>query len=473
MVLEAIATINQAVNNFVWGIPAMVCIIGVGLLLSVRTGFLQIRKFPYAIKTTIGRMFHKKDASDGAMTPFQAVCTALAGTVGTGNIAGVAGAIAIGGPGAVFWMWCSALLGMCTKFAEVTLAVHFRERSATGEWVGGPMYYIKNGLGRHWQFLAVLYSLFGVLTVFGTGNATQVNTIVAAIDTALTEFNVVGQNALSTLNLVVGIVVAMLVAMVLLGGIKRIGSVSERLVPFMALFYIVLAVGVVILNIQRFPAVIEAIFAGAFNPAAFTGGTIGSLFISMQKGVSRGIFSNEAGLGTGSIAHACADTKKPVKQGMFGIFEVFADTIVICTLTAMTIICSGVDITFGQKVGSELITSAFATMFGVKFASVFVALALTLFAFTTVLGWSLYGSRCVQYLFGLKVAKGYQVLFIIIVVVGAVASLDVVWDIADTFNGLMAIPTFVGLFALSGVVAKLTKEHFSDPAAMLEDEMYT
>ena len=222
MVLEAIATINQAVNNFVWGIPAMVCIIGVGLLLSVRTGFLQIRKFPYAIKTTIGRMFRKKDASDGAMTPFQAVCTALAGTVGTGNIAGVAGAIAIGGPGAVFWMWCSALLGMCTKFAEVTLAVHFRERSATGEWVGGPMYYIKNGLGKHWQFLAVLYSLFGVLTVFGTGNATQVNTIVAAIDTALTEFNVVGQNALSTLNLVVGIVVAMLVAMVLLGGIKRI-----------------------------------------------------------------------------------------------------------------------------------------------------------------------------------------------------------------------------------------------------------
>ena len=275
--LETITAVNQAVNSFIWGIPAMVCIIGVGLLLSVRTGFLQIRKFPYAIKTTIGRMFHKKDASDGAMTPFQAVCTALAGTVGTGNIAGVAGAIAIGGPGAVFWMWCSALLGMCTKFAEVTLAVHFRERSATGEWVGGPMYYIKNGLGRHWQFLAVLYSLFGVLTVFGTGNATQVNTIVAAIDTALTEFNVVGQNALSTLNLVVGIVVAMLVAMVLLGGIKRIGSVSERLVPFMALFYIVLAVGVVILNIQRFPAVIEAIFAGAFNPAAFTGGTIGSV----------------------------------------------------------------------------------------------------------------------------------------------------------------------------------------------------
>ena len=352
--IETIAAVNQAVNSFIWGIPAMVCIIGVGLLLSVRTGFLQIRKFPYAIRTTVGRMFRKRDASDGAMTPFQAVCTALAGTVGTGNIAGVAGAIAIGGPGAVFWMWCSALLGMCTKFAEVTLAVHFRERSDTGEWVGGPMYYIKNGLGRRWQFLAVLYALFGVLTVFGTGNATQVNTIVAAVDTALLEYGLVGGSFLPTLNLIVGILVAVLVALVLLGGIKRIGSVSEKLVPFMALFYIVLSVGVVVLNFSRLPYVLESIVAGAFNPAAFTGGTIGSLFVSMQKGVSRGIFSNEAGLGTGSIAHACADTKKPVKQGMFGIFEVFADTIVICTLTAMTIICSGVDITFGQKVGSVL-----------------------------------------------------------------------------------------------------------------------
>ena len=229
--IETIAAVNQAVNSFIWGIPAMVCIIGVGLLLSVRTGFLQIRKFPYAIRTTVGRMFRKRDASDGAMTPFQAVCTALAGTVGTGNIAGVAGAIAIGGPGAVFWMWCSALLGMCTKFAEVTLAVHFRERSDTGEWVGGPMYYIKNGLGRRWQFLAVLYALFGVLTVFGTGNATQVNTIVAAVDTALLEYGLVGNGFLPTLNLIVGILVAVLVALVLLGGIKRIGSVSEKLVP--------------------------------------------------------------------------------------------------------------------------------------------------------------------------------------------------------------------------------------------------
>ena len=464
MVLEAIATINQAVNNFVWGIPAMVCIIGVGLLLSVRTGFLQIRKFPYAIKTTIGRMFRKKDASDGAMTPFQAVCTALAGTVGTGNIAGVAGAIAIGGPGAVFWMWCSALLGMCTKFAEVTLAVHFRERSATGEWVGGPMYYIKNGLGKHWQFLAVLYSLFGVLTVFGTGNATQVNTIVAAIDTALTEFNVVGQNALSTLNLVVGIVVAMLVAMVLLGGIKRIGSVSERLVPFMALFYIVLAVGVVILNIQRFPAVIEAIFAGAFNPAAFTGGTIGSLFISMQKGVSRGIFSNEAGLGSAPIAAAAAQTKEPVRQGLVSMTGTFLDTIIVCTMTGLTIVMTGAYQIPGLE-GAAITTTAFQT--GLPFIPsqvvAFVLMAcLALFGFTTILGWDYYGERCLEYLSNgnLKAVKVYRWLYIAAVFIGPYMTVSAVWTIADIFNACMAVPNMIALIVLSGVVARETKDFF-------------
>ena len=457
MILETIAAVNTAVNNFVWGIPAMVCIIGVGLLLSVRTHFLQIRKFPYAIKTTIGRMFRKKDASDGTMTPFQAVCTALAGTVGTGNIAGVAGAIAIGGPGAVFWMWCSAVLGMCTKFAEVTLAVHYRERSAAGEWVGGPMYYIKNGLGRHWQFLAVLYSLFGVLTVFGTGNATQVNTIVAAIDTALTEFNVVSGSALSTLNLVVGIIVAMLVAMVLLGGIKRIGSVSERLVPFMALFYIVLSVGVVILNIQRFPAVIEAIFAGAFNPAAFTGGVIGSLFVSMQKGVSRGIFSNEAGLGTGSIAHACADTDNAVHQGMFGIFEVFMDTIIICNLTGLVILLAAPGITYGQAAGAELTISGFTSTYG-SWVSIFTAVAMCCFAFSTIIGWGLYGSRCIEFLGGEKLVRPFLVIYSFVSIVGATINLGLLWDIADTFNGLMAVPNLIALLMLSGQVKKLAIE---------------
>ena len=458
--IEIITRVNQVVNNFIWGLPAMVCILGVGLLLSVRTNFLQIRKFPYAIKTTLGRIFKRKDASDGTMTPFQAVCTALAATVGTGNIAGVAGAIAIGGPGAVFWMWCSALLGMCTKFAEVTLAVHYRERSDAGEWVGGPMYYIKNGLGKRWQFLAVLYSLFGVLTVFGTGNATQVNTITTAIDTALLEFHIVAEDILPTLNLIIGVLCAMLVAMVLLGGIKRIGSVSEKLVPFMALFYVLLAVGVVLLNLPRLPFVIEEIFAGAFNPAAFTGGAIGSLFLSMKNGVSRGIFSNEAGLGTGSIAHACADTRKPVKQGMFGIFEVFADTIVICTLTAMVILCSSVPVNYGTAAGAELTISGFTATYG-GWASLFTAVALCCFAFSTIIGWGLYGSRFAAFLFKTdKIVKPFFVVYSFVAILGATLDLGILWGVADTFNGLMSIPNLIALFLLSGTVVKLANEYF-------------
>ena len=472
--IETITAVNTAVNNFIWGVPAMVCIIGVGLLLSVRTGFLQIRKFPYTIKTTIGRMFRKKDASDGAMTPFQAVCTALAGTVGTGNIAGVAGAIAIGGPGAVFWMWCSALLGMCTKFAEVTLAVHFRERSETGEWVGGPMYYIKNGLGKRWQFLAFLYSLFGVLTVFGTGNATQVNTIVAAVDTALLEYGVVGSGFLSTLNLIAGIIVAMLVAMVLLGGIKRIGSVSEKLVPFMALFYVVLAMGVVGLNLPRLPYVLESIVAGAFNPAAFTGGTIGSLFISMQKGVSRGIFSNEAGLGTGSIAHACADTKKPVKQGMFGIFEVFADTIIICTMTGLSIVISGGWQPDLGLEGASITMYAFENClpFPAAVGGFILMMSLVFFAFTTILGWNYYAERCMEYLSnGSNLAvKIYRWIYIAAVFVGPYLTVSAVWTIADIFNGLMAIPNIIMVLLLSGLIARETKYYVYDGNLDEEDK---
>ena len=463
--LETITAVNQAVNSFIWGIPAMVCIIGVGLLLSVRTGFLQLRKFPYAIKTIIGRIFRKKDASDGAMTPFQAVCTALAATVGTGNIAGVAGAIAIGGPGAVFWMWCSALLGMCTKFSEVTLAVHFRERNKNGELVGGPMYYIKNGLGSRWQFLAVLYSLFGVLTVFGTGNATQVNTIVTAIDSALLAYGSSLNSILPTVNLVVGVVVAMMVAMVLLGGVKRIGSVTEKLVPFMALFYVVLALGVVVINYRRFPAVLASIVGGAFDPQAFTGGAIGSIFLSMQKGVSRGIFSNEAGLGTGSIAHACADTRKPVKQGMFGIFEVFADTIVICTLTAMVILCSGVPVGYGSAAGAELTISGFTATYG-GWSSIFTAVALCCFAFSTIIGWGLYGSRCIEFLFHTdKVVGPFLVVYSFVSILGATVDLGLLWSIADTFNGLTSIPNLMALLLLSGTVAKLTKEFFAGEGA--------
>ena len=457
--LQTIESINNVVNNFIWGVPAMICIIGVGLYLSLRTGFVQIRKFPYALKTTLGRIFKKKEASDGSMTPFQAVCTALAGTVGTGNIAGVAGAIAIGGPGAVFWMWVSALLGMCTKFTEVTLAVHFRERNRHGDYVGGPMYYIKNGLGKNWRFLAVLYSAFGVLTVFGTGNATQVNTITTAIDTALINFNVISESSTGRLNLILGIVITLLVGMVLLGGIKRIGSVSEKLVPFMALFYIVLALGVVILNIGRVPAVFHDIVYGAFNPSAVTGGVIGSFFLSMKKGVSRGIFSNEAGLGTGSIAHACADTRKPVKQGFFGIFEVFVDTIVICTLTALVILCSGVPVGYGDAAGAELTILGFTSTYG-SWVSIFTAIAMCCFAFSTIIGWGLYGTRCVEFLLGTRANRPFMILYALVAIVGATMELGLMWNIAETFNGLMVIPNLIAVFLLSGVVVRLVKEYF-------------
>lgn len=464
--LETIESINNVVNNFIWGVPAMICIIGVGLVLSFRTRFLQIRKFPYAMKVTIGRMFRKKQAADGAMTPFQAVCTALAATVGTGNIAGVAGAIAIGGPGAVFWMWISALLGMCTKFSEVTLAVHFREKNDKGEFVGGPMYYIKNGLKKHWHWLAYLFAAFGVITVFGTGNATQVNTITTAIDSALFNYGIISKDSASTINLVIGIVLAVLLALILLGGIKRIGQVTEKLVPFMALFYVVLALGVVILNINHVPAVFKEIVEGAFSPASVTGGVVGSFFMSMKKGVSRGIFSNEAGLGTGSIAHACADTRKPVKQGFFGIFEVFVDTIVICTLTALVILCSEVPITYGQAAGAELTISGFTATYG-NWVSLFTAVAMCCFAFSTIIGWGLYGARCIEFLFGTKVNKPFMFVYSLVAIIGATLDLGLLWSIAETFNGLMAIPNLIAVFLLSGVVVKLVREHF-DPEAREE-----
>lgn len=457
--LSIIEQINSAVNDFIWGVPAMICIIGVGLILTFRTKFLQIRKFPYAIKVTIGRMFRKKEAADGAMTPFQAVCTALAATVGTGNIAGVAGAIAIGGPGAVFWMWISAILGMCTKFSEVTLAVHFREKNDKGEWVGGPMYYIKNGLKKHWHWLAYLFSAFGVLTVFGTGNATQVNTITTAIDSALMNYGILSAESAGTINVVIGIILAILLALILLGGIKRIGRVTEKLVPFMALLYIVFAVGVIVLNIKNVPAVFSSIMEGAFNPASVTGGVVGSFFLSMKKGVSRGIFSNEAGLGTGSIAHACADTKKPVKQGFFGIFEVFVDTIVICTLTALVILCSGVPINFGEAAGAELTISGFTSTYG-NWVSIFTAVAMCCFAFSTIVGWGLYGARCIEFLFGSKVNKPFMLVYSLVAIIGATMNLGLLWSIAETFNGLMAIPNLIAVFLLSGVVVKMVKDYF-------------
>ena len=461
--IEFITSVNTAVNSFIWGVPAMICIIGVGLFLSLRTRFIQIRRFPYAIRTTLGRMFSKKDASEGAITPFQAVCTALAATVGTGNIAGVAGAIAIGGPGAVFWMWISAFLGMCTKFSEVTLAVHFRETNPDGDLAGGPMYYIKNGLGKKWMWLAYLFSIFGILTVFGTGNATQVNTITTAVRSALTGYGILPDSAVGTFNLAMGILLASSVALVLLGGIKRIGSVAEKLVPFMALLYILLSFGVVFFHLENVPGVFSSIIQGAFSPSAVTGGVVGSFFTSMKRGVSRGIFSNEAGLGTGSIAHACADTDNPVHQGMFGIFEVFADTIVICTLTALVILCSGIPITYGQDAGAVLTILGFTSTYG-NWVSIFTAIAMCCFAFSTILGWGLYGARCVEFLLSAAFIKPFMVIYALVSIPGATMDLGLLWSIADTFNGLMSIPNLIAVFLLSGTVIRLTREYFSKNA---------
>ena len=458
--METLLSINAAISNFVWGIPAMVCILGIGLYLSIRTGFLQIRKFGLAMKMTVGKIFSKEGSREGAITPFQALCTALAATVGTGNIAGVAGALSIGGPGAIFWMWVSAVLGMCTKFSEVTLAVHFREIDETGTYVGGPMYYIKNGLGRNWKWLGVLFSAFGVLTVFGTGNATQVNTIITSIDTALTSFGAMSPAGISTLNLILGIILAVLVAIVLIGGVQRIGAVTEKLVPFMAVMYILLGFGVIVINYKYVPGAIVSIFEGAFNPSAVTGGIVGSMFLSLQKGIARGIFSNEAGLGTGSMAHASADVNHPVKQGFFGIFEVFMDTIVICTMTALIILCGRASIHFGEAAGAELTIEGFINTYG-GWVSILTAIAMCCFAFSTILGWGLYGTRCAEFLFGIKAIKPFMIIYALVAILGATMDLGAIWEIAETFNGLMAIPNLIAVFMLSGTVIKLVKNYFS------------
>lgn len=461
--IDTIARINGTLNGIVWGLPATVLIFGVGLYLSIRTGFLQFTKFGTVWKNTIGKIFHRTtEAGHGAVTPFQAVCTALAATVGTGNIAGVAGAIAIGGPGAVFWMWVSALLGMVTKYSEVTLAVHYRQKNKHGDWVGGPMYYIENGLGKKWKILGIIFSIFGIFAVFGTGNATQVNTIVASIDTALISFGVMEAGSTATLNLILGIVITVLVGMILLGGIKRIGHVAERLVPIMALLYVVLGLGVIVMHIENLPTAFSSIIQGAFNPTAVTGGVVGAMFTAVQKGVARGIFSNEAGLGTASIAHAGAEVNDPVQQGLFGVFEVFVDTIIICTFTALVILCSGVPITFGAAAGAELTISGFTSTYG-NWITIFTAVAMCCFAFTTILGWGLYGARCSEYIFGEKVIKPFMVIYSLVAIIGATVKLDLLWSIAETFNGMMAIPNLIAVALLSPVVIRLTKEYFTRP----------
>ena len=458
-IFVVVAKVNGFINNIVWGWPAMILILGVGLYLTLASKGLQFRRFGISMKETLGKVFDKKEAAEGSITPFQAVCTALAATVGTGNVAGVAGAIALGGPGAVFWMWISALLGMCTKFAEVVLAVRYREKNEKGEWVGGPMYYITNGLGKNWKWLAVLFALFGMLASFGIGNATQVSSIKDSINEAIAGF---GGSPSVVLNWILGILLALIVMVVHIGGLKRVASVTEKLVPFMAVLYIILGLGVIAMNVSRIPAAFAAIFEGAFNPRAVTGGIVGSMLISMRRGISRGIFSNEAGLGSAPIAHASADVDHPVRQGMYGIFEVFADTIIICSLTALVVLCGvGAEgIAFGQPAGAALTIKGFTNSYG-NWVTVFTAVAICCFAFSTIIGWGLYGSRCTEYLFGRKAIKPYLVLFSLMSILGATQNLGLLWDIADTLNGLMAIPNLVAVILLAPVVFKLAKEFFS------------
>ena len=463
------AEIVTAVDDFAWGPVMLILLVGTGLYLSIRSGFLQFGRFGYAMKNTVGKIFHQQAAGKGEVTPFQAMTTALAGTVGTGNIAGVTGAIFIGGPGAVFWLWISALVGMVTKYAEVLLAVKFRERNKQGDWVGGPMYYIKNGLGKSWIWLSFVFAFFGIVASFGIGNTTQVDSIATAIGTAVSAFG--GDASGSTFRIVIGVIVAVFAAAVIIGGIKRIGAVTEKLVPFMAVVYIIAALIVIFGNIGQLGGVLGAIFTGAFNPKAVAGGALGAgIMLTIQKGIARGVFSNEAGLGSAPIAHAATSETDPVKQGLYGIFEVFMDSIVICTLTSLALLTglsgqvgmNGID--WGASHGAEMVVSAFSGIFGSRIAAIVIAVGLSLFALSTILSWSLYGARCCEFLFGRAARPAtliYKILFCVVLVIGSTLGLKVVWDIGDALNGLMALPNLIALLLLSGTVIKITKEHFA------------
>ena len=442
----------ENLNKIVWGAPALVLILGVGLYCSLRTGFAQITMLPRAFRAFFTRL---RGGGDGTVSSFQALCTALAATVGTGNIAGVAGAIAIGGPGAIFWMWICAILGMATKLAEATLAVRYRVRDSSGEYVGGPMYMIERGMGKRWRWLGVLYSFFGVVAAFGVGNATQINAVISGFGQVLATC---GHSVSGLENLVLGVLLAVLVSLMLLGGAKRIGVIAERLVPFASAAYLLL--GLVFLFLQRraIPGAFTMIFEGAFSPRAVTGGVIGSALSALRIGVSRGVFTNEAGMGTASIAHASAQVSHPVEQGLMGIVEVFLDTILICTVTALVILCSGVLIPYGTDPGAALTTQAFSAVYG-DWVSIFLALSLCCFAFATVLGWGLYGVRCAQYLFGAKAWRGFALLQGAVVILGAVLETKTVWLLSETVNGLMAIPNLIALGALSPEFIRLTNEY--------------
>ena len=443
------AEILERLYNAVWGVPALVLILGVGLYLTLRTGFAQLRLFPAACRAFWHRLRERKENADG-VSPFQALCTALAATVGTGNLAGVAGAIAIGGPGAIFWMWICGILGMATKLAEAALAVRYRVKE-DGEHLGGPMYMISRGMGRRWASLGGVYSFFGVIAAFGVGNATQINTVIAGINDCITAF---GGEVTRQGNLVMGIVLAVMVLVMLRGGAGRIGRITERVIPFAAVAYLLLGVAVLVMRVEAIPGALASIIQGAFSPRAATGGMIGSLMTTLRIGVSRGVFTNEAGMGTAGIAHGSAQVKHPVEQGLMGIMEVFLDTIVICTMTALVILCSGISIPYGTDVGISLTTEGFSAVMG-PWVKVFIAAALCLFAFATVLGWGLYGARCAQYLFGGSVWKKFALLQAITVIVASVLNTGTVWLLAEIVNGLMAIPNLIAMAVLSPELCRL------------------
>lgn len=463
--VEMITSINDKVNGFVWGIPMLVLLVGTGILMTLLTKVFQITHIGYWMKHTLGSIFTDRHitkhtgADDQSISQFQSLCTALAATIGTGNIVGVSSALISGGPGAIFWMWIVAFFGMMTNYSENVLGIYYRKKNEKGEWCGGAMYYLKNGLGARngmkavGAVLAVLFSVFCLMASFGIGNMSQINSIAGNMKAAF-----------QIPNIVTGVVLMILAGLVILGGIKRIASVTEKLVPFMAVIYIVGALVVCIVNIDQFGAVFGAIFKGAFAMKAVGGGIVGSgVKMAVTWGMKRGVFSNEAGLGSSVMVHSSSNVKEPVRQGMWGIFEVFADTIVVCSLTAFTVLSSGlVDLNTGTVLssseGSALVGEAFSTVFG-KAGPAFIAVAILLFAFSTVLGWSHYGTKAFEYLFGSKATVIYRVIFIVFILGGATMSLDLAWDLSDTFNGLMAIPNLIGVIALAPIVGKITKNY--------------
>ena len=445
--------ILDAANQFVWGFPALILILSVGVLLSVRTGWVQIRLFPKAIRAFFSAA-GRSDNENGT-SPYRALCTALAATVGTGNLAGVAGAIAIGGPGAIFWMWICAILGMATKFAEATLSVRYQVREEDGSCVGGPMYMVSGGLGRRWQFLAGIYCFFGVVAAFGVGSATQINAALGGINSAVVAL---GGRESNVVNLLIGLLLAALVMLVLFGGAKRIGAAAAFLVPIASVFYLMLCVGVLTVKASLIPTAFSAIIKGAFSPQAVTGGVLGSAFQALRIGASRGVFTNESGMGTAGMAHGAAQVAHPVQQGLMGIIEVFLDTIVICTMTALVILCSGISVPYGQDLGVQITTDAFSYVYG-NWITVPLAIALCCFAIATILGWGLYGARCAQFLFGKNVWKPFAIAQCVSIVLGAILNTGTVWSLSETANGLMAIPNLIILIYLSPELRRLVIEY--------------